>query len=170
MTGEQAAGQVRPLVPPTMDALDRRIVRLLQTNGRLTNTDIGRALDVTETTIRKRMGRLIEAGLIQILAVPTESAIGPNVSAIIGVSVELPHVDEVARTIREMPEARFVGVSVGRYDIVMEMVVSDQAGMLDFLHGKLGHVPGITGIETSMILRTEKWTYEWELPLEVPGT
>src|SRR5215212_3641837 len=54
---------------PVLDELDKRIIRLLQRNARVPNTEIGRELDVTETTIRNRVSRLLDEGLIEIVAV-----------------------------------------------------------------------------------------------------
>ncbi len=67
----------------TLDDLDRGIIRILQRDGRTPNTDVARALDVTETTIRNRVTRLLDDGLIEIVAVPTPKAVGLTMSAII---------------------------------------------------------------------------------------
>lgn len=150
--------------PAVLDELDRAIVRQLQRNGRLTNTEIGRELSVTEATIRKRMHRLIDEGLIQVLAVPTPLVSQPSVSAIIGISAQLSAVSDVAEHLRAQPEVRYAGISVGRYDLVIEAVFSDQEHLLRFVTDGLGAVEGISAAETSMILKVAKFTYEWELP------
>jgi Lrp/AsnC family transcriptional regulator for asnA, asnC and gidA len=147
-----------------LDATDREIIRMLQRNGRTSNTDIGRALGLTETTIRKRIARLLDEGLVHIVAVPTPRAVGVTMSAIIGVSVNLGDLDTVSRTLAKRPEVRYLGVSTGRYDIILEAFFEDSEHLLAFVSEELGGSVGVTGVETSIILRVDKFSYEWELP------
>src|SRR5262249_19670312 len=102
-----------------VDATDRDIIRLLQRNGRTSNTEIGRALGLTETTIRKRIARLLDEGLLTIVAVPSPRAVGTTMSAIIGVSVDLGQLDGASQTIAAFPEVRYLGISTGRYDLIV---------------------------------------------------
>ncbi len=146
-----------------VDDLDRRIIKILQADGRLSNTEIARALEITETTVRKRIARLLDERLISIVAVPTPEASGMNLSAIIGVSVELTAIHQVADAIRSYPEVRYVGMSAGRYDLMVEAFFTDQEHLLDFVTDKLGGLPGITNLETSIILKVVKFSYEWEI-------
>ena len=147
----------------TVDALDRRIIKMLQGNGRLGNSEIARALDTTETTVRKRIARLLDERLMSIVAVPTPEAAGAQLSAIIGISLDLPAMHEVAEVLRTYPEVRYVGMSAGRYDIMIEAFFSDQEHLLAFVTDKLGGLGGITDVETSIILKVLKFSYEWEI-------
>ena len=149
-----------------LDATDREIIRLLQRNGRTSNTEIGRALGLTETTIRKRIARLLDEGFVNIVAVPTPKAVGTTMSAIIGVSVDLGALDTASRTLAALPEVRYLGISTGRYDVILEAFFTDTEHLLSFVSERLGTLPEVTGVETSIILRVDKFSYEWELPLE----
>jgi Lrp/AsnC family transcriptional regulator for asnA, asnC and gidA len=149
-----------------LDATDREILRVLQRNGRKSNTEIGRALGLTETTIRKRIARLVDEDLVNIVAVPTPRAVGSTLSAISGVSVELTELDRVSQTLAKAPEVRYLGLSTGRYDIILEAFFSDSEHLLAFVSQRLGALPGVSGVETSIVLRVDKFSYEWELPLE----
>jgi len=146
-----------------VDDLDRRIIKILQADGRLSNTEIARTLEITETTVRKRIARLLDERLISIVAVPTPEASGMNLSAIIGISVELTAIHQLADAIRSYPEVRYVGMSAGRYDLMVEAFFTDQEHLLDFVTDKLGGLPGITNLETSIILKVVKFSYEWEI-------
>jgi Lrp/AsnC family transcriptional regulator, regulator for asnA, asnC and gidA len=147
-----------------VDELDRSIIRILQRNGRTSNTDIARELDVTETTIRKRIARLIEEDLVNVVAVPTPRAVGMTMSAILGISVQLPHLHEVADQLVGCPEVRYVGMSTGRYEVIVEAFFQNQEHLLEFVSTRLGALPGVTGVETSLILKVAKFSYEWEIP------
>ena len=146
-----------------LDTLDKQIIRILQKTGRKTNTDIARELSVTETTVRKRIAQLLDDGMINIVAVPTPKAVGGNVSAIIGLSVDLRTIRSVSEQVRNFPEVRYVGMSAGRYDIMLEAFFRDQEHVLEFVTEKLGAMQGITNIETSLILKIAKFSYEWEM-------
>lgn len=147
----------------TVDTLDRSIIKMLQRNGRLGNSEIARALDTTETTVRKRIAWLIDERLMSIVAVPTPEAAGAQLSAIMGISVALPAMHEVAEALRAYPEVRYVGMSAGRYDIMVEAFFSDQEHLLDFVTDRLGSLTGIVDVETSIILKVVKFSYEWEI-------
>jgi Lrp/AsnC family transcriptional regulator for asnA, asnC and gidA len=146
-----------------VDDLDRRIIKMLQSDGRLSNTEIARSLEITETTVRKRIERLLDERLISIVAVPTPEASGMLLSAILGVSVDLTAIHDVAETIRTYPEVRYVGMSAGRYDLMVEAFFTDQEHLLEFITGKIGTLPGISSLETSIILKVVKFSYEWEI-------
>src|SRR5207249_5555722 len=93
------------------DDLDRRIIGLLQKDGRRPNTEIAQILGVTETTVRKRIGRLLSEDLIKVVAVPSPEVVGMTMSAIIGVTVEMARNQEVAEALVAMPQTRYVGFS-----------------------------------------------------------
>lgn len=147
-----------------LDQLDRDIIRLLQQNGRRSNTEMARALSVTETTIRNRVTRLVDEDLINIVAVPTPRAVGMTLSAIIGISVSLTNLTSASEALLTYPETRYVGLSTGRYDLIVEAFFTDQEHLLEFISGKLATLEGINDIETSLIMKVAKFSYEWEVP------
>jgi Lrp/AsnC family transcriptional regulator for asnA, asnC and gidA len=149
---------------PAIDELDRQIIRILQRNGRASNTSIARDLNVTETTIRKRIGALLDESLINIVAIPTPEAMGASMSAIIGISVSLPEMHNVAERLVAYREVRYCGMGTGRFDIILETFFADQDHLLEFVTNQVGALPGVTKVETSLILRVAKFSYEWELP------
>lgn len=146
-----------------LDDLDRSIFKILQRNGRASNTEMARELGCTETTVRKRVARLLDNGLMHVVAVPTPEAFGPTVSAFMGVSVALSSLLSVAEELRRHPEVRYVGMSAGRFDIVVEAFFPGQQALLDFVTDKLGPLEGVTNVETSVVLKVVKFSYEWEV-------
>jgi Lrp/AsnC family transcriptional regulator for asnA, asnC and gidA len=158
-----AGGPGAPRGGEMLDELDKRVIRLLQDDGRMPNTEIARVLRVSETTVRKRISQLVSRGLINIVAVPTPRAVGMNLSAIIGISILLPHMREISEQLKRQREVRYCGVSTGRYDIIVEAFFFDQQHFLDFISNRLGRMKGITGLETSIILDVVKFSYEWEI-------
>lgn len=160
---EHPSSRGRARVDNTLDGVDRRIIKILQKDGRTPNTTIARELGVTETTIRKRIATLVDQNLINIVAVPTPKAVGLSMSAIIGISIDLSQLRAVAERLRQAPEVRYVGLSTGRFDIMIEAFFADQQHFLEFISNTVGGLPGVTGVETSIILDVVKFSYEWEI-------
>ncbi len=159
-------GPTDPAVPQcddasTVDETDRQIIRLLCANGRASNVEIAKTIGVTETTVRKRIARLLSTGAIEVIAIPSPSLTGLNLSAIIGISTELHHLRSVCRSLALLPEVRYCGYSTGRFDLIIEAFFADQAHVLTFTTEVLGAMEGITAVETSLILEIEKFSFEW---------
>jgi Lrp/AsnC family transcriptional regulator, regulator for asnA, asnC and gidA len=146
-----------------LDETDRQLIKILQVDGRMANTDVARQLGVSEATARKRISRLVSRGLVNVVAVPTPRAVGMSLSAIIGISVLLPQLRDVSEQLKQQPEVRYVGVSTGRYDIIVEAFFFDQHHFLAFFSNTLGQMQAITAAETSIILDVVKFSYEWEI-------
>src|SRR6266567_266389 len=171
MAGQPRTGSDRPGEPGSagsagggiLDEIDQRVIKILQVDGRKPNTEIARELRISETTVRKRISQLVSRGLINIVAVPTPRAVGMNLSAIIGISVTLPQLNDISEELKRQREVRYIGVSTGRYDIIVEAFFFDQRHFLDFISNRLGRMEGITSLETSMILDVVKFSYEWEI-------
>src|SRR5438045_9453189 len=101
----QASGPVSERI---LDEIDQRVIKILQVDGRKPNTEIARELRVSETTVRKRISQLVSRGLINIVAVPTPRAVGMNLSAIIGISVELPKLHDNSEELTRQREVPYV--------------------------------------------------------------
>jgi Lrp/AsnC family transcriptional regulator for asnA, asnC and gidA len=141
-----------------VDETDRQIIRLLCANGRASNVEIAKSIGVTETTVRKRIARLLSTGAMEV-AIPFEPA-SLNLSAIIGISTELHSLRSVCRKLAALPEVRYCGYSTGRFNLIIEAFFADQAHVLRFTTDVLGAMDGITAVETSLILEIEKFSFD----------
>ena len=155
--------------PPTvadrkpLDELDRQIIRYLQNNARVPNTEIARALKVTETTIRNRVNRLLEEELIEMVALITPKAKEATISAFIVVSVLPASVEAAIEVLKPRPEVRYLGRMLARGQILMETFFTDHDHLLEFQDKCLAQLPGVQAIDTSLVLRVDKLSYEWEI-------
>ena len=163
---------VRDLEP---DALDRQIISLLQADGRCSNREIARQLDVPEATVRYRVRRLTESGLLRITALVAPEQLGLQLTVVINIQAESKHVNDVADAIGTMPEVMWLAVTAGVADIVFTASFQDQDHLYRFLSDQLAKVPGVTRTETSIGLRVVKRDAEWasdltsEVSEEVPA-
>ena len=149
-----------------LDSLDRKIISLLQEQGRRTNANIARITKVHESTVKKRIDRLVENGVVKVLAVLDPEACGYTADAIVNLRVQPGCIEKVARQLTEFHEIAWIGCLSGRFDMLIEVVQADHDSLFEFIDGKLSTVEGIIQIETSIIMRKPKIDYEWELPAE----
>ena len=146
-----------------LDELDKRIIRLLQRNARVPNTEIGRELDVTETTIRNRVSRLLDEKLIEIVAVVDPKATDATISAFLLLTIVPPEVGPAVERLRERAEVRYLSEVVGRGQVMAEAFFRDLQHLLGFQNDVLAALPGIGGVETLLVGQVHKLSYEWEI-------
>lgn len=149
-----------------LDDLDREIVAHLQENGRRSNVAIARALRVTETTVRHRIERLIAGRFIRIAAVIDPRKTAYQIDAIIWAALERGRALEAAEAIARLPNVVYVGLTAGRYDVLVEALFETDDELFEFLTKKLSRRIGIVRSETYHVLRTVKINYDWKVPLD----
>jgi Lrp/AsnC family transcriptional regulator, regulator for asnA, asnC and gidA len=144
-----------------LDPTERRMVELLQEDGRLSVAALARALGVTEVTARRKLTRLLDEGIIQVVATVDPFDVGYETPVIIGLKIQRAKLDEVARSLSEFPQIRYVGASTGRVDLIIEVVVRTNQDLADFLMNDLASIDGIIDSETNLIVRIYKQTWAW---------
>ena len=147
-----------PVSPARLDDLDRRIIEALQENGRESFRAIAGRLGVSEATVRSRYARLTGQGVLQVVGVTNPLGLGLE-QALVGIKTSgAPGVvaDEIAR----WPEADYVVVVAGQYDIVVEVVAKDRHHLLD-LTNRMRALEGVVSTETFFYLEMWKQLYDW---------
>ena len=139
-----------------MDELDRRIIALLQTNGRASNARIARQVGVSEGTVRRRLKRLLQEGIIHVVAIPDPERLGYGTEALIGVQVEPDKIDSVAEALRGLPEAQWVAVTTGAFDIFTWVITHSADELGSFLRTRVGQISGVRRTETFVSLALKK--------------
>jgi Lrp/AsnC family transcriptional regulator for asnA, asnC and gidA len=152
----------------SLDATDRKIIALLQADGRMSNVDVAREIGLAEATVRKRIERLLGDGLIRVVAIPALDGLGLQVETLILLQVDLGAVDRVGAQLAAMREVRSVKYVTGEYAIAIEAVFPSDDDLLQFLTGRLAKISGVRGTTTSHILKDVKDACEWALPREGP--
>ncbi|MGH2463378.1 MAG: Lrp/AsnC family transcriptional regulator [Candidatus Limnocylindria bacterium] len=146
-----------------LDATERRMVELLQEDGRLTITSLARSLGVTELTARRKLRRLLGDRIIQVVATVDPFDVGYETPVIIGLKVQRKKLDRVARRLSELPQVRYVGASTGRVDLIVEVVVRTNQDLAEFLMNELGSMDGVLDSETNLIVRIYKQSWSWAI-------
>jgi Lrp/AsnC family transcriptional regulator for asnA, asnC and gidA len=145
-----------------LDRIDREIIKLLQKDGRISNTDMAKTIDVSEATVRTRLSRLIDDEIIQIVAVSNPLRLGFNVVGHLRIHVEIGRIDQVAQQLKQIQALWFIvktsGASTG---IDAEFNVESMADLNDLVLNQVGTVPGVTSVETTLTLDFVKRRYNW---------
>jgi Lrp/AsnC family transcriptional regulator, regulator for asnA, asnC and gidA len=110
--------------------------------------------------VRRRVQRLRESGIMQIVAVTDPLQLGFTREAMIGISVE-GDVRRVAEKLSALPEVDYVVMCAGSFDILMEIVCADDEGLLHVLNDSVRSIPGVRTTETFLYLKLAKQTYTW---------
>lgn len=145
-----------------LDDLDRRIMKLLRHDARLSYAHIARTVAISEPTARKRVDRLVHAGAIINAARINPAPIGFPIDAMIGINVVRGKVKEVGRQLAEMENVAYVAYVAGNFDIIIEAFLPHTEGLFKFLNEDLDRIGGIAGTQVWNVLRTEKFFYNWE--------
>jgi Lrp/AsnC family transcriptional regulator for asnA, asnC and gidA len=143
-----------------LDEHDKAIIEQLQQDGRRPFTQIARAVGLSEAAIRQRVQRLLDGGVMQIVAVTDPLMLGFLRQAMVMLRVE-GDVRTVAETVSAIPEVDYVVYTAGSIDLLLELVVEDDEHLLSLLNDKIRPIPGVTSMETFIYLKLHKQTYQW---------
>ena len=150
------------------DELDRRILDRLARDARTSNRRVAEELGVTEGTVRARLKRMEDAGQIRITALTNIRKLADPSLAFIWIEVERSHqCRAVAEALARHPQIGFVGVMVGRFDLLAITMVHTAAQLSEFLHETVHRVPGVRHTECSLGARFVK--HDYRLSRIVPG-
>jgi Lrp/AsnC family transcriptional regulator for asnA, asnC and gidA len=144
----------------TLDDVSKAIIEQLQQDGRRPYATIGKAVGLSEAAVRQRVSKLIETGVMQIVAVTDPMQVGFNREAMVGVEVE-GDIELVAQVIEKMPEVDYLVITAGSFDILLEVVCEDDEALLNVINHKIRALPGVRRTETFMYLKLRKQIYTW---------
>ncbi len=146
--------------PGTLDAPDRQIIALLQQDGRRAYGAIAEAVGLSEAAVRRRVQRLRDSGVMQIVAITDPLQLGYGREALIGIRVH-GDVRLVADKIAAIDEANYVVMTAGSFDIIAEVIAEDDNDLVHLLNDSIRSIPGVTEVETFLYLKLAKQTYAW---------
>ena len=142
-----------------LDEIDRAIIEQLQRDGRLPYTRLGAAVGLSEAAARQRVQRLLDAGVMQIVAVTDPLSLGMRRMAMFGIKCE-GDVSLVADKIAAVDDVDYLVITAGSFDILIEVVVEDDERLLELMN-RVRTIPGVRGLESFIYLRLRKQTFTW---------
>ena len=142
-----------------LDDTSKAIIEQLQQDGRRAYATIGKAVGLSEAAVRQRVQKLVEAGVVQVVAVTDPLQLGFARQAMIGVDVDGDQ-QQVAEALAGFAEIDYVVVTAGSFDLLVEVVCTDDDHLLDATR-RIRALHGVRDSETFVYLKLQKQIYSW---------
>ena len=145
---------------PPLDDVSKAIIEQLQQDGRRPYATIGKAVGLSEAAVRHRVQRLIDSGVMQVVAVTDPMKLGFSRQAMIGIKC-MGNASEVAKQLTEFESVDYVVLTAGSFDVLVEVVCEDDEDLIQLLNNKIRALPGVISSETFVYLKLHKQFYSW---------
>jgi Lrp/AsnC family transcriptional regulator for asnA, asnC and gidA len=146
--------------PGPIDDMSKAIIEKLQRDGRRSYAGIGKDVGLSEAAVRQRVQRLIDSGVMDIVAVTDPMQLGFTRQAMVGVRCQ-GDATKVAERLAKLDAVSYVVLTAGNFDALVEVVCADDAELLELLNTEIRAVPGVTSTETLVYLKLVKQQYNW---------
>lgn len=143
-----------------LDATDKAIIRELQNDGRLPFAQLAPLVGLSQAATRQRVNRLVAKGAMQVVAVTDPVTLGLSHQAMLHIEVN-GDARAVADEIAGIPEAEYIVLVAGRYDVMVEVVCRSAEEFLEVLNGRIRPIAGIAHVEVVSYLQLVKQSYDW---------
>jgi Lrp/AsnC family transcriptional regulator, regulator for asnA, asnC and gidA len=143
-----------------VDDVSKAIIEQLQADGRRPYATIGKAVGLSEAAVRQRVQKLVDSGIMQIVAVTDPMQLGFARQAMIAISTN-GDTEAIADQLAKIDEIDYVVVTAGSCDIIVEAVVEDDAHLLRLTNARIRTIEGVTKTESFLYLKLVKQTYNW---------
>jgi Lrp/AsnC family transcriptional regulator for asnA, asnC and gidA len=151
--------------PPSLDAIDFTIIRILQEDGRAAFTAIAKQLGISEGAVRNRVGQLIDTKVLRIMGVADPMALGYDAYAMIGLKVASGRdPQEAAHYFRDRDEVTYVIFVAGRYDLLIEVICETHDQLALFLREHCYSREDLASVEPMVGLAMFKNMLKWGQP------
>jgi DNA-binding Lrp family transcriptional regulator len=137
---------------------DEPLLAELARDGRASHAALAAAIHWHESTVRRRMDELRQAGLLVFEIDLDDRALGSNVPAMFWLSVEASRLDATGRALAAHPEIPFAAATTGPTNLVASGLFRDTRHLYEYLTGELAALPGVSSVQTTPIIRTLKRT------------
>ena len=143
-----------------LDDVSKAIIEQLQEDGRQSYATIAKRVGLSEAAVRQRVQRLLDSGVMQIVAVTDPLQVGFRRQAMIGIRVD-GDLTSVADSLTGMREVDYVVTTAGSFDLLAEVVCEDDDQLLELLTKRIRVLPGVQSTETFVYLKLNKQHYNW---------
>ena len=146
--------------PVPIDEMSKTIIEKLQRDGRRSYAGIGKDVGLSEAAVRQRVQRLIDTGVMDIVAVTDPMQLGFSRQAMVGIRCQ-GDTTKVAEQLAKIDAVAYVVLTAGNFDALAEIVCADDAELLELLNTEIRAGPGVTSTETrgymTLVKPQDKW-------------
>lgn len=143
-----------------LDDVSKAIIEQLQTDGRRSYAEIGKAVGLSEAAVRQRVQKLTDSGVMQVVAVTDPMQLGFYRQAMVGVRAS-GDTRDLADRLAALPEVDYVVLTAGSFDILVEVVCENDEELISLLNSRIRSLEGVLSTETFVYLKLHKQLYNW---------
>jgi len=142
-----------------LDALDEKLIGVLKENARQSSEKLAKKLNVSPTTVRRRLKKLIRTQAVRMVALVEPSKAGISLLTIIAFDIAHDSLDQAIQLLMDQTEVKRISTTTGRFDIMVEAAFHSTQELSDFLQKKLIGLKGLKDTETFVCLEVKKGKY-----------
>lgn len=144
-----------------LDDIDRQLIAILQKDGRRSFKDIADETGHPASSVRYRVQRLEDSGILQIVGIANPLSIGFDHLAMVGIHCEPGSARSVCEALSALPETSYVVLTSGGFDVMVEVICRDMEHYKELLLERLQTTEGVRRTETFFVLEAHKLAYGW---------
>jgi len=144
-----------------LDGVDCRLIQLLQKDGRMPNNAIAQELGISEFTVRRRLKRLLDSGIIKIVAVANPMDLGFEIAGNLKIRIDLKKADDVLEKLKKIDALIWVALTTGVTDIDVDFVVRSLKEFHELVFKKISKIDGVLSTEASLMVDLVKDEHDW---------
>jgi Lrp/AsnC family transcriptional regulator, regulator for asnA, asnC and gidA len=145
------------MAAPLLDDLDKQLIAILASDARVSNRKIAADIGVTEGTVRGRIKRLQQDGLIAFTAITGFEMAKKSRLAFISIQAEVENVRRIARTVSDLPLINAVMITMGQFNILAMCLFEELDLLIETASDNILAIPGVHHVETSIAVKTVKY-------------
>ena len=142
-----------------IDSLDEKLIQLLEMDARQSSEAVAKQLKVSPATVRRRIKKLIQRGVLRIVALVDPQKVGFPLIAIIAFDIAHEKADSVIQILADRPEVKYASTTTGRFDVLVLARFRSTEELSDFVQKELSNIEGLRDTETFVCLRVQKGRY-----------
>lgn len=145
-----------------LDEVSLKIIAQLQEDGRRSYSAIAESVGLSDAAVRLRLKRLVDSGVVQIVAVTDPLQLGFARQAMLGIRVHR-NAPGVAASLSALEEVSYLVHTAGVHDLLAEVVCVSDEQLYDCLES-IRNLEDVATIETSVYLKLHSSRYDWGAP------
>ena len=130
-----------------LNETDLKIIKLLKKDSRISYTDLGKKLDLSDVAVKKRIDKLVSQGVIKNFSINiSNEKIGKKINAFLLVNCAPEDVEKAIQKFEKIPETESISKTIGEYDLIVELLCKDITDLKNIVEDKFSSMKGVNSI------------------------